>query len=79
MDTRVQGKFCSREMFGPIFLMFVIEKTKILLNFLIHALDFAISFRVIGSSEASFNTKLFVESMHKLGCKLQAAIREDFL
>jgi hypothetical protein len=46
---------------------------------LILALDFAIIFRVIGSSEASFDTKMSVESMHESGCKLGAAIREDFL
>jgi hypothetical protein len=79
MDTRVQGKFHYREMFSPVFLIFVTEEAKILLNFLILVLNFAVSFRVIGSSEAYSNTKLFVESIHKSGCKLWAAIREDFL
>jgi hypothetical protein len=77
--ARVEGKFYGREIFGPVFLMFVTEESKILLHFLVLALNFAISFRVIGSSEASFDTKTFVESTHESGCKLWAIIREDFL
>jgi hypothetical protein len=77
--ARVEGKFRSREMFGPIFLMFIIEEMKILFYFLVLALNFAISFRVIGGSEASFNTKTLIESTHKLGHKLWTAIGEDFL
>jgi hypothetical protein len=78
MDTRVKSKFHCREMFSLVFLMFVIEELKILFYFLVPVLDFAISFRVISSSEAYFNTKMLVEGMHKLGCKLWAVIGEDF-
>jgi hypothetical protein len=77
VDIEVKGKFHSRKMFSPIFLTFVTEETKVLLYLLIFALDFAISFRVIGSSEASFNIKMLIEGMHKSGCKLLAVIGED--
>jgi hypothetical protein len=79
VNTGVEGKFHCREVFGPVFLTFVTEETKVLLYFLILALHFAISFRMIGSSEAGLNTKTFIESTHKTGRKLRAAIGEDFL
>jgi hypothetical protein len=75
----VKGKFCCREMFGPIFLMFVTEETEVLLNFLILALDFAITLGVISSSEASLDTKLFVECIYELGRELGTTIGENFL
>jgi hypothetical protein len=50
-----------------------------LLYFLVLALDFAVSFRMIGSSEASLDTKMFVESAYESGRKLGATIGEDFL
>jgi hypothetical protein len=68
--TGVEGKFCGREVFGPIFLMFVTEKTKVLLNFLIIVLNFAITLEMIGSSETSLNITMLVEYIHKLGHKL---------
>jgi hypothetical protein len=34
---------------------------------------------MLGSSEASLNTKTLVEGMHELSCKLGTVIREDFL
>jgi hypothetical protein len=79
MNVRVEGEFCSREISGPVFLIFVTEEMKVLFYFLVLALDFTISFRVVASSETSFNTKMLIESSHELGCKLQTAIREDFL
>jgi hypothetical protein len=79
VNTGVKGEFRCREMFGSVFLMFVTEETEILLYFLVLALNFAISFRMIGSSEASLDTKTFVESVHELDRKLKTAIREDFL
>jgi hypothetical protein len=78
VNLGVEGKFWCREVFSPVFLTFVSSVTKILLYFLVLALDFAIFFRVIDSSEPSFNSKTFVESMYKLGSKLWPAIREDF-
>jgi hypothetical protein len=79
VNTRVEGKFCCREIFGPVLLTLVTEETKVLLNFLILALNFAVIFRMVGSSEASFNTKMLVESTHELSCKLGTTIGEDFL
>jgi hypothetical protein len=78
VNVRVEGKFHCRKMFGPVFLTFVTEEMKILLYFLVLALDFAISFWVISSNEAGFYTKTFIECMHKLGHKLGAVIGEDF-
>jgi hypothetical protein len=79
VNMGVKGKFRCGEMFSPIFLTLVTEEMKILLYFLVFALNFAVSFRMIGSSEASLNTKTFIESTHKLSRKLRTAIREDFL
>jgi hypothetical protein len=75
----VQSKFSSREMFGPVFLSLVIKETKILLYFLVLVLNFAIFFKMIDSSEASFDTKMLIESTYELGCKLWAVIGQDFL
>jgi hypothetical protein len=79
VNTRIEGKFCCKEMFGPVFLMFVTEEMKVLLYFLVFVLDFAISFRMISSSEAGFDTKMFIKSTHESGCKLWTTIGEDFL
>jgi hypothetical protein len=66
-------------MLGLVFLMFVTEESEILFNFLVLMLNFAIFFKVVGSNEASFDTKTFIESLHELGCKLWTVIGEDFL
>jgi hypothetical protein len=69
----------TAEIFSLVFLTFIIEETKILLYFLILALNFAVTFKVIGPSEAGFDAKMLVESTHKMGRKLGTVIREDFL
>jgi hypothetical protein len=79
VNAGVEGEFCRREMFGSVFLTFVTEETEVLLYFLVLALDFAISFGMIGGSEAGLDTKMFVEGTHELGRKLGATIGEDFL
>jgi hypothetical protein len=79
VNTGVKGKFCRREMFSPVFLTFVTEETKVLFYFLVLALDFTVSFGVVGSNEASFDTKTLIESTHKSGRKLRTAIRNNFL
>jgi hypothetical protein len=55
-------------------LIFITEETKILFYFIVLSFDFTIIFRMVSSSEASFNTKIFVESMHELGYKLQTVM-----
>jgi hypothetical protein len=70
VDVRVEGKFCSREMLGPVFLIFVTEELEILFNFWVLTLNFAIFFKVVGSSETSLDTKTFIESSHESGRKL---------
>jgi hypothetical protein len=79
VNAGVKGKFCCGEMFGPVFLSFVIEEAEVLFYFLVLTLDFAISFRMIGSSETGFDTKTLVESTHESGRKLRTTIGEDFL
>jgi hypothetical protein len=66
-------------MFSSVFLTLVTEETKVLLYFLVFALNFTVSFRMIDSSEASVDTKTLVESAHESGCKLRIAIGEYFL
>jgi hypothetical protein len=50
-----------------------------LFDFLVLALYFAITLRMVGSSKAGFDTKALVEGSHKTGSKLRAPIGEDLL
>ena len=68
-----------REVIAPVRLTLVSEHPKVLLDILVFALDFAITLRVIGSSQAGFDTETFVERAHKPGGKLWAAVGEYFL
>jgi hypothetical protein len=61
----------------PVILPFITKQVKVLFDFLIFAFHFAITLRMVGSSEAGLDTKALVESSHKTSSKLQAAIRED--
>jgi hypothetical protein len=63
----------------PVVLLFIIKQAKVLFDFLVLALHFAVILRVVGSSEASLNTKALVEGSHKMGSKLWAMIGEDLL
>jgi hypothetical protein len=63
----------------PVVLLFITKQAKVLFNFLVLALHFAVILRMVGSSEAGLDTKTLVESSYKTGSKLWAAIREDFL
>jgi hypothetical protein len=62
-----------------VVLPFVAKQAKILFNFLVLALYFAVTLWMVGSSEAGLDTKVLVQGSHKTGSKLQAAIREDLL
>jgi hypothetical protein len=46
---------------------------------LVLAFHFAVNLRMVGSSEAGFNTKVLVKGSYETGSKLQATIREDLL
>jgi hypothetical protein len=48
-----------------------------LFDFLVLALYFAITLRMVGSSETGLNIKALVKGFHEMGSKLQAVIRED--
>jgi hypothetical protein len=63
----------------PVVLLFITKQVKVLFDFLVFAFHFAITLRMVGSSEASLDIKALVECSHKMSSKLQAAIREDFL
>lgn len=66
-------------MIASIFLILVSEHLKVLLDILVLALNFAIALGVIGSSQASLNSKTLVEGAHKSSSKLWTMIGEDLL
>jgi hypothetical protein len=63
----------------PVVLPFITKQAKVLFDFLVLALYFAVILRMVGSSKASLNTKVLVKSSHEMGSKLWTAIGEDFL
>jgi hypothetical protein len=63
----------------PVVLPFIAKQVKVLFSFLVLALYFAVTLRMVGSSEAGLNTKVLVESSHETGSELRALIREDLL
>jgi membrane protein required for beta-lactamase induction len=63
----------------PIVLLFVTKQAKVLFNFLVLVLYFAIILRMVGSSKTGLDTKALIESSHEMGSKLWAVIREDLL
>jgi hypothetical protein len=62
----------------PVVLSFITKQTKVLFNFLVLMLYFAITLWMVGSSKAGFDTKAFIESSHETGSKLWTPIQEDF-
>jgi hypothetical protein len=50
-----------------------------LFDFLVLALYFAVTLRMVGSSKAGLDTKALVEGSHETGSKLRTLIREDLL
>jgi hypothetical protein len=63
----------------PVILPFITKQTKVLFDFLVLALYFAVTLRMVGSSKAGLNIKVLVESPHETGSELRAPIREDLL
>jgi hypothetical protein len=63
----------------PVVLLFIAKQAKVLFNFLVLALYFAVTLRMVGSSKAGFDTKALVEGSHETGSKLRTAIGEDLL
>jgi hypothetical protein len=62
-----------------VVLPFITKQAKVLFNFLVLAFHFAVTSRIVGSSETGLDTKALIESSYETGSKLQALIREDFL
>jgi hypothetical protein len=63
----------------PVVLLFVTKQAKVLFDFLVLVLYFAVTLRMVGSSKAGLDTKALVEGSHETGSKLRAPIREDLL
>jgi hypothetical protein len=63
----------------PVVLPFVTKQAKVLFDFLVLALYFAVTLRMVGSSKAGLDTKALVEGSHETGSELRAPIREDLL
>jgi hypothetical protein len=62
-----------------VVLPFVTKQVKVLFNFLVLALYFAVTLWMVGSSKAGLDTKALVESSHETGSELWAPIGEDLL
>jgi hypothetical protein len=63
----------------PVILLFITKQAKVLFDFLVLTLYFAVTLWMVGSSKASLDTKVLVEGSHETGSKLWAPIREDLL
>jgi hypothetical protein len=76
---RVESKLSGEQVRCPVVLPFITKQAKVLFNFLVLAFHFAITLKMVGSSEAGLDTKVLVKSSHETSSKLWAAIREDLL
>jgi hypothetical protein len=63
----------------PVVLPFVTKQAKVLFDFLVLTLYFAVTLRMVGSSKAGLDTKALVEGSHETGSELRAPIWEDLL
>jgi hypothetical protein len=61
----------------PVVLPFITKQAKVLFDFLVLALYFAVTLRMVGSSKAGLDTKALVEGSHETGSELRAPIGED--
>jgi hypothetical protein len=74
-----KSKLSSGQVRCPVVLLFITKQAKVLFNFLVLAFHFAITLRMVGSSETGLNTKALVKGSHETGSKLWATIGEDLL
>jgi hypothetical protein len=63
----------------PVVLPFVTKQAKVLFDFLVLMLYFAVTLWMVGSSKAGLDTKALIECSHETGSELRAPIEEDFL
>jgi hypothetical protein len=63
----------------PVVLPFITKQAKVLFDFLVLAFHFAVTLRMVGSSEPGLDTKALVKCSHETSSKLWASIREDLL
>jgi hypothetical protein len=71
---RIESELSGGQMRCPVVLPFITKQAKVLFDFLVLALYFAIILRMVGSSKAGLDTKALVEGSHKTGSELRAPI-----
>jgi hypothetical protein len=76
---QIESKLSSGQVKCSVVLPFITKQAKVLFNFLVLVFYFAVTLRIVGSSEISLNTKALVESSYEMGSELWAAIGEDLL
>jgi hypothetical protein len=76
---QIESKLSSGQMRCLVILPFITKQAKVLFDFLVLAFYFAVTLRMVGSSEAGLDTKALVESSHKTGSKLWASIGKYLL
>jgi hypothetical protein len=76
---QVESELSGGQMRCPVVLPFITKQAKVLFDFLVLALYFAVILRMVGSSKAGLYTKTLVEGSHETSSKLQAPIGEDLL
>jgi hypothetical protein len=74
---RIESELSSRQMRCSVVLPFITKQAKVLFDFLILAFHFAVTLRMVDSSETGLNTKTLVESSHETSGELRTTIRED--
>jgi hypothetical protein len=63
----------------PVVLPFVTKQAKVLFDFLVLALYFAVTLRMVGSSKTGLDTKVLIEGSHETSGEMRAPIGEDLL
>jgi hypothetical protein len=76
---RVESKLSDGQVRCPVVLPFITKQAKVLFNFLVLVFHFAVTLRMVGSSEADLNTKALIESSYETSSELWAATGEDLL
>jgi hypothetical protein len=74
---QVESKLSGKQVRCPVVLPFITKQAEVLFDFLILVFHFAVTLRMVGSSETGLDTKVFVESSYETSSKLWATIRED--
>jgi hypothetical protein len=76
---QVESELSGRQMRCPVVLPFVTKQAKVLFDFLVLTLYFAVTLWMVGSSKAGLDTEALIEGSHETGSELRAPIGEDLL